>query len=99
MKKTRPAKRVENKKSRTQRLSSLLEIPLDMVADVPRITLNDNRELSVENYKSIEGYEPDEIILRSKNYRIIITGKSLQIIAITNDEILIQGTVCGLSFV
>ncbi len=99
MKKTRGAKRAENKKSRSQRLSTLLEIPLDMVADVPRITLNDNRELSVENYKSIEGYEPSEIILRSKNYRIVITGKSLQIIAITDDEILIQGTVFGLSLV
>ena len=99
MKKRRPAKSAENKKSRSARLSSLLEIPLDMIADVPRITLNDNRELSVENYKSIEGYEPEEIVLRSKNYRIVITGKALQIIAITDDEILIQGMVCGLSLV
>lgn len=77
------------------KISGLLEVPLDIVADVPRITINDNRELTVENYKSIEGYEPEEIRLRSKNYRIIIKGRLLQIVAITDEEILIKGTVSG----
>ena len=73
-------KRNANRKTGAQRLSGILDVPLDMVADVPRLTLNDNRELTVENYKSIEGYEPEEIKLRGKNYRIIITGRALQIV-------------------
>ena len=92
-------KKKPERSSGTQRLSRLLDVPLDMVADVPRITLNDNRELTVENYKSIEGYEPNEIRLRSKNYRIIITGRSLQILAITDEEILVQGVIDGLQLV
>ncbi|MBQ2695872.1 MAG: sporulation protein [Clostridia bacterium] len=88
---------MKKKKEKTvaARLSGFLDIPLDMVADVPRVTLSDNRELTVENYKSIEAYEPEEIRLRSKNYRITISGNSLQIVAITDDEILIHGIISG----
>ncbi len=79
------------------KISGILDVPLDMVADVPRITIDDNREMTVENYKSIEGYEPEEIRLRSKHYRIIISGRNLQIVAITDEEILIRGIICGVT--
>ena len=90
-------KKKKEKTAPMARLSALLDVPLDMVADVPRITGNDNRELCVENYKSIEVYEPQEIRLRSKNYHIGICGRNLQIVAITDEEILIRGIICGLT--
>lgn len=90
---------MKNKKNRAQRIAGLLDIPLDMVADVPRFIMNDNKELTIENYKYIEGYEPEEIRLRSNQHRIIISGKNLQIVAITDEEILIQGTINGLSII
>ncbi len=90
-------KKKKEKLSAAGRLSGLLDVPFDMVADVPRIMLSDNQELTVENYKSIEGYEPEEIRLHSKHYRITITGKNLQIIAITDEEILVRGTITGLA--
>lgn len=92
MKKSKQAK-----KSGALRLSGLLDVPLDIVADVPRITINDNREMIVENYTCIEGYEQEQIRLRSKDYRITISGKELQIITITDEEILIQGTIQNVS--
>ena len=90
-------KRNKEKPAPMARLSALLDVPLDMVADVPRITVNDNRELCVENYKSIEVYEPQTIRLRSKNYHIDICGRNLQIVAITDEEILVRGIICGLT--
>ncbi|MBE7035919.1 MAG: sporulation protein YqfC [Ruminococcaceae bacterium] len=90
---------MKNKKNRTHQLAGLLDIPLDMVADVPRFIMNDNKELTIENYKYIEGYEPEEIRLRSKHHRITVSGKELQIIAITDEEIFIRGTVSGLSII
>lgn len=90
---------MKHKKNRAQQVAGLLDLPLDMVADVPRMIMNDNKELTIENYKYIEGYEPEEIRLKSKHYHITISGKELQIVAITNDEILIRGTITGLSIV
>ena len=91
-------KKRKEKKTAAERISAVLDVSLDMVADVPRFTMNDNRELSVENYKSIEGYEPEEIRLRSKQYRIVIAGSGLNIVAITDEEILIRGCIKSLSF-
>ena len=90
-------KRKKIPKNAAHRVSRLLDVPLDMVADVPRITLNDNRELTVENYKSVEGYEPEEIRLRSTKYHITVSGKALTIIAITDEEIFISGTITNIS--
>lgn len=90
-------KKKAEKKSPMTHLSALLELPLDVLADVPHITVNDNKELCIENYKSIETYEPNEIRLRSKNYAIGIGGRDLQIAAITDDEILIRGIICTLT--
>ena len=87
--------RKKREKNIAGKISGILDVPLDMVADVPRITMNDNRELTVENYKSIESYEPEEICLRSKQYRIVISGRNLQIIAITDEEILVKGVIFG----
>ena len=91
-------KKRKEKKTAAERISAVLDVSLNMVADVPRFTMNDNRELSVENYKSIEGYEPEEIRLRSKQYRIVIAGSGLNIVAITDEEILIRGCIKSLSF-
>jgi len=90
--------RKKKEKNIAGKLSGILDVSLDMVADVPRITINDNREMTVENYKSIEGYEPEEIRLRSKHDRIIISGRELQIVAITDEEILVRGIICGVAF-
>lgn len=89
--------RKKKEKNIAGKISGILDVSLDMVADVPRITINDNREMTVENYKSIEGYEPEEIRLRSKHYRIIISGRELQIVAITDEEILVRGIIFGVA--
>ncbi len=91
-------KKKKEKKSAGQRLSGLLDVPLDMVADVPRLTMSDNRELCVENYKSIEGYEPEEIRLRCKAYRLVIVGRGLSIVAITDEEMMIRGAILNILF-
>ena len=93
MRKSSPKKAETSKKTKKERLSEALELPLDMLEDVPHFSLNDNRELTVENFKSIEGYEPSEILLMSKDYPIYICGENLSIIAITDEEILIRGHI------
>ena len=90
---------MKHKKNRAQQVANLLDLPLDMVADVPRMIMNDNKELTIENYKYIEGYEPEEIRLRSKQHRITVSGQELQIVAIINEEILIRGIINSLSII
>ncbi len=91
-------KKQKNSLSVKQKMAHFLDVPLDMVSNVPRFTLNDNCDLSIENYKAVESYELKEIRLRGMRYKITVTGCDLHITAITDEEILIRGTITGISF-
>lgn len=79
-------------------LAKTLEISKDLLTDIPRFSLNDNNELQIENYKGIVSYDFDEIKLGAKNYTIKIEGENLKINSITDEDILITGTIKSLSF-
>ena len=83
----------------SQALAKTLELSKDMLTDIPRFILNDNNELQIENYKGIVAYNFDEIKLGAKNYTIKIEGENLKINSITDEDILITGTIKSLSFV
>ncbi|MBR2500230.1 MAG: sporulation protein YqfC [Clostridia bacterium] len=82
----------------SQMLAKTLEISKDLLTDIPRFSLNDNNELQIENYKGIVSYDFDEIKLGAKNYTIKIEGENLKINSITDEDILITGTIKSLSF-
>ena len=90
-------KRTERKNVK-ERLNDVLDLPSDMLLDIPRMTMNDNRELQIENYRSVLEYEDGQIKRNSKNHIIKINGKKLEIVSITDDEIFIRGVITGISF-
>lgn len=92
-------KRNNERKTIKQKLSKTLEIPKDLLSDIPRFTLNDNNELRIENYKGIISYDFGEIKLGAKKYTIKVLGENLKINAITDEDILITGKIHMLSFV
>lgn len=81
-----------------QKIASSLAIPEDILCDVPHFTLSDNKELQIENYKGILSYDESEIALKAKGYKIVITGSGLKITVITDEYIVINGTISALSF-
>ena len=91
-------KKNKNKPAIKQKIAKTLEISEDLLCDIPRFILNDNREIQVENYKGILSYEENEIKLGSKNYKVKITGTSLKITVITDEYIIITGSISSLSF-
>ncbi len=91
-------RRKQNKKSSVKKWLDQFDIPEDVVLDIPRITLLDNTEMRVENYKAILEYEESGIKLACKEKLIQIHGEKLNITIITDDEISISGTITDFSF-
>lgn len=91
-------RRKQNKKSSVKKWLDQFDIPEDVVLDIPRITLFDNTEMRVENYKAILEYEETGIKLACKEKLIQINGEKLNITVITDDEISISGIITGFSF-
>lgn len=73
-------------------------IPKDISLDLPHITLSANREMYIENYKSLILYESEKIIVGSRKYELEIRGKNLQIKQIRRDDILIFGEILHIEY-
>ena len=81
-----------------QKLAKTLDIPEDMLCDVPRLILTDNSQLQVENHKGILSYEENEITIASNKYKIKIAGNDLKITVITDEYIVVGGKILSVAF-
>ena len=92
-------KKSDEKRSFSAKVCDCLEISADILSDIPRFTINDNTEIQVENYKGILEYEENLVRLMAKNYEIKISGSSLVIMCITDEQVLIRGKIDSLSYI
>lgn len=68
-----------------------LKMPKDLLYGDVLITVSGRHEAYIENYKSIIEYTDTKIRLQTKNGKLKITGKQLEIQYYTADEMKITG--------
>ncbi|MBQ3509664.1 MAG: sporulation protein YqfC [Peptococcaceae bacterium] len=78
---------------KTGMLSRLMEIPKDMVLNLPRVSLFGNLQCCVENHQGILQYTPEQIGLQTGKYRIYIDGQELVITSLSAETIYIEGKI------
>ena len=78
---------------RWQRLAGMLEIPQDIILDLPRITMLGNQQLLIENHKGIIEYTPSLVRIKLNQGELIISGKNLILGNLQIEQILVEGTV------
>ena len=81
------------KNTQWQRLAGILEIPEDIVLDLPRITMLGNKQLLVENHKGIIEYTPSLVRIKLTQGELRVTGKNLVLGNFQIEQILVEGTV------
>lgn len=79
-------------------LSDQLEMPKDIVMDLPKITCIGNTQMNIENYKMVIEYSSDLLRLRTNDGELKIVGLDLKIEAITEEEVQITGTISSMDF-
>ncbi|QIB26308.1 sporulation protein YqfC [Caloranaerobacter azorensis] len=89
-------KRVEDIKST---ISDVLELPKDIVLDLPRITLIGNLQLYIENHKGIIEYSKQRIRINTNIGILRIVGNNLTIRTIVTEEIIIVGEIEVVEFI
>ena len=87
-----------SKKGRMQRLAGLLELPQDIVLDLPRITMLGNIQMLIENYKGIIEYTPILVRIRLKQGEIVISGSDLVLGNLQAEQILLEGTLSEIRY-
>lgn len=91
-------RKVESNLSCLEKLSCQLNIPADIIAGAPIITATGRNEICLENYKGIIEYNGCQIKVQTKNFKICIEGKELNILYFTQDEMKITGFIKSINY-
>ncbi|WP_427339548.1 sporulation protein YqfC [Caloranaerobacter sp. DY30410] len=80
-------------------ISDILELPKDIVLDLPKITLIGNLQLYIENHKGIIEYSKQRIRINTNIGILRIVGKDLTIRTIVTEEIIVAGEIEIVEFI
>ncbi|ALS27298.1 sporulation protein YqfC [Paenibacillus cisolokensis] len=73
--------------------ADVLEMPQDVVYDLPRFTMIGDRQLYIENHRGVIYFSSDRLRLALSKGEVEVTGKDLVIRTIWTDEVFIEGVI------
>lgn len=79
-----------------EKIINALELPKDLILDIPRITIVGDRDILLENYKNILEFSCEQIRVATGLGVIRISGENMQIREITCDNIAVSGEINGI---
>ena len=79
-------------------VSKFLEIPREVISNVPKITVTGFDEVLIENFKGILEYEDYFARISTSIGNININGFNLKLNQMTDDDILVTGRIENLDF-
>lgn len=90
----------DEKKRRTlrQQLSGLLEVPPEIVSDLPKVVIIGNKEIDIENFIGLIEYTMQKIRINTKSGILVIEGIDLEARKMTAEYITITGTILQISY-
>lgn len=72
-------------------IASKLELPRDIILDLPKITILANNEINIENHKGVVIFEEEKVKINSNLGPISIYGKDFKILFIGGNTITLSG--------
>lgn len=76
-----------------QRIAQILELPDDLIMDLPRITMLGNKQLLIENHRGIVEYTPEFIKINLSYGALNIVGEGMFLGNLQVEQILIEGKI------
>ncbi len=81
-----------------EKLSEALELPKDIVLDVPKMIVLGTNSITIENHKGIITYCDNKISVNTGTGIVTIIGKNLIIKSILEEEVVIKGEITDIGF-
>ncbi|MBB6630503.1 sporulation protein YqfC [Clostridium algidicarnis] len=73
-------------------LSEKLELPREIILDLPMITITGNRDINIENHKGIIIFDEDKVKINSKIGAITIYGSDFEVLFLGGKTFSLKGT-------
>ena len=81
-----------------EKVAETFSVSKEVVLDAARLVFLGNRELTVENYKSIAEYKDNKIIIETNPHRLVISGEGLELKSIAKELLFIGGRISSVEF-
>ena len=90
---------MRKKEPRAARIAEALDLPLDIICDIPRTEIMGNTSINVENFRGILDYNESCVKINTTFGIIKIEGDELFIESITDDGAFIKGKIIRVEFI
>ena len=82
-----------------KKLVNTLELPKEIIFNLPLITMVGNEEINIENYKGVIEYSPEKIRINTECGVLKINGEKLSFKQITAENIIVTGVIQKLEYI
>lgn len=79
-------------------VAQTLDLPPELVLDLPRLTLLGPLHLAVENHRGLLGFEAGRVAIATAAGRLVVLGRDLRLGVVREGEITIAGVVAAVQF-
>lgn len=86
------------KKDMVHSAADALELPNEVIFNLPVITVTGRGGIDIENYKSILEYSDTSVSVNTSAGILYVEGEKLELKAVTAEYISVKGRVKGLEF-
>lgn len=76
--------------------ASWLDMPQDVVFELPRLTLIGDRQLYIENHRGVINFSEEVLRLALIKGELEVRGRELIIRTIWTDEVFVEGIITGI---
>lgn len=88
----------DRKRQFQQNVANFLDIPRDLMMDLPKIVMVGDVQVFIENHRGIVVYTPETVRVNTTLGELEVTGLDLSLKNILPDEILVEGRVKSVVF-
>lgn len=88
----------DRKKQFQHQVANFLDIPRDLMMDLPKVVLIGDVQVSIENHRGILVYTPETVRVDTTLGELEVTGFDLSLKNILPDEILVEGKIKTVAF-
>lgn len=81
-----------------QKIKETLEMPAEVIMNSPKVVLDSNLNVWIENYLGIIEYSDSAVKVNTSDFIIKITGERLLIDFITNEDLSISGKILSVVY-
>lgn len=76
-----------------------LDLPPVLAPDIPRMTLSGNHSFYMDRQRGVLGYSTEAVDINGGSVVVRLRGRNLQLQAMTDDELRIDGSIGSIEFV